>query len=88
MCGILSGAGWHDVAWGPLEHKLVLGGGADLDQASDFLLGLGPVGRSIGQADEATVETVRRAIRESIAPFETADGVYMDSAAWVFTANR
>jgi SAM-dependent methyltransferase len=88
VIGILSGAGWHDVAWGPLERQLVVGGGADLETAAEFLLGLGPVGRSIGEADEATVATVKRAIMDSIAPFESADGVHMDSAAWVFTANR
>ncbi len=87
VCGILASAGFHDVAWGPLEQPLSVGGGADVDTVAEFLLGLGPLGRIIGDGDDATRARVMGAIRESLAPYTTASGVRMDSAAWVFTAN-
>jgi len=87
VCGILASAGFHDVAWGPLEQPLSVGGGADVDATAQFLLNLGPLGRVMAEVDDATRERVIDAIRDSLAPYATASGVRMDSAAWVFTAN-
>jgi ubiquinone/menaquinone biosynthesis C-methylase UbiE len=86
--GILSGAGFVDLAFEDITDTLLVAGGADLDQTVDFLLQMGPTGAAIREAATGVLPTVTSAIREALQPYATADGVRMPAAAWVVTGRR
>jgi SAM-dependent methyltransferase len=85
--GILSAAGFREVAIEPLEGVLVVGGsGAGLEQAAEFLLQVGPLARALRDAPAAPLERIAGAVREAIAPHATPNGVTMGYGAWVVCA--
>jgi hypothetical protein len=75
-----------------VNEVLSIGAGADLDQTAEFLLQMGPTGNALRQAgDQAGPEvlaTVRAAVRESLVPYQTPQGVRMPAAAWIVTARN
>ena len=84
--GILEGAGLRDVSVEPVALPMAIG--TDAAAAAEFMRGsdLGSV-----LARNATPEQVDEAIgkvREALAPYETPDGVALDSSAWIVTASR
>jgi SAM-dependent methyltransferase len=84
---ILETAGFADIALAPLHQKLLIGGGQDVAATADFMLKMGPAAFALREAaDPGIVPRVAAAVREAIAPYQTADGVRMDSACWVVTA--
>ena len=85
VTGILTAAGFADVALEGVDLSLRVGGGGSLDDAVEFLLGLGPAGAALRDAGDDVKERVRGAVREAIRPFETDGGVVMDSAFWIAT---
>jgi SAM-dependent methyltransferase len=86
LAGVLSAAGFRDVAIESFAPKIVVGGGRDLDQTVAFVLQLGPVGAVLRQQPDADMARVSAAVREAIAPYETPEGVAMPSATWIVTA--
>ena len=85
---LLSGAGFERVQLEAVETALTVGGGGDLDQAVDFAMQVGPTGGVVSEADAPTRAKVAGAVREALIPFQTADGVKMQAAAWIVTARR
>lgn len=83
---ILGDAGWRDVWLEPVEMVLQVGGAATLDEAVDYSLQIGPAARAIAGAPEDLAPALEAALREALAPFATARGVFMDAAAWVVSA--
>jgi len=86
--GILERAGFSSVGFEDVHRTLRIGGGADLDQTVDFLLQMGPTARVLRDVEPALKEKVAAAIREALQPYAGADGVRMDSAAWIVTARN
>jgi len=87
--GILAQAGFAEIAFADLRETLTVGGGGALDQTVDFLLqGVGPTSAALREADPAVRPKVSAAVREALAPFHTAAGVRLASAAWIVTARR
>jgi SAM-dependent methyltransferase len=86
--GILTGAGFRDLAVTPFDEPLTLGTGADLDQTVEFVLQLGPTGALMREASDEVRARVAVAVREAITPYRTSDGVRMPSAAWIVTGSR
>jgi SAM-dependent methyltransferase len=83
---ILEAAGWQNVSLEPLEMPLHLGGAATLDEVVDYSLQIGPAARAIADAPEALKPALASALREALAPFAGARGVFMDGAAFVVSA--
>jgi hypothetical protein len=83
---ILGDAGWKDVSLEPVEMSLHLGGAATLDEAVEYLFQIGPAARTMAEAPEALKPQLEIALREALAPFATARGVFMDGAAFVVGA--
>jgi SAM-dependent methyltransferase len=83
--GILGEAGWQQVDFEPVESELSIGG-AELDSAVQFLLGIGPAAAALRDASREQRALVASAIREAIAPFSTPEGVRMRGATWVVRA--
>src|SRR5437773_2127532 len=86
---ILVRAGFVEIAFEELREMLTVGGGASLDQTVQFLLqGVGPTSAALREADPAVRPRVAAAVRDALAPFHTAAGVRLGSAAWIVTARR
>jgi SAM-dependent methyltransferase len=86
---ILGGAGFSDVALEPLEATLIVGGGrASLDEAVQFIFGLGAAAAALQAATPEQRAAAADAVRETFRPYHGPDGVRMSGAAWIVTAKR
>jgi SAM-dependent methyltransferase len=87
--GFLERAGLVDVACEDLQLPLAVGGG-ELESAIEFLLQVGPVGALLREAAAGPElrERVAGSLREALAPFTSARGIHMPSAAWLVTARN
>lgn len=83
---ILGDAGWKDVSVEPVEMPLHLGGAATLDEAVEYSLQIGPAARAMADAPEMLRPALEAALREALAPFASARGVWLDGAALVVVA--
>ena len=83
---ILGDAGWKDVSLEPVEMPLHVGGAATLDEAVEYSLQIGSAARAMDGAPEALKPALEAAIRDALAPFASARGVFMDGAAFVVRA--
>ncbi len=83
---ILGAGGWKDVSLEPVEMPLHLGGAATLDEVVEYSLQIGPAARAMTDAPEALKPALEAALREALAPFASARGVFMDGAAFVVCA--
>jgi len=88
--GILSRAGFVELAFEELNDTLTVAGGADLDETVNFLLQMGPTGNAIRDAGAGAgaLTAVTAAIREALQPYVTPDGVRMQAAAWIVSGRR
>ncbi len=86
---ILGAAGFADVALEPLEAVLTVGGGrASLDDAVQFVFGLGMAAAALKAATPEQRSAAAGAVRETFRPFHGPDGVRMPGATWIVTARR
>jgi SAM-dependent methyltransferase len=85
---VLDGAGFRDVAFESYKADLMVAGGADLDRTVQFMMQLGPLGALLSEVEADVKTRVTTAVRDAIAPFASARGVAMPSAAWIVTARR
>lgn len=86
---ILTAAGFADVAFDANDQDLILGGGADVDKAVEFILQLGPTAAALREAGPAKAAEVAAAVAESLRPYYVVgEGVRMPSATWVVSARR
>lgn len=83
--GILESAGFQDIAIEPREFYVSLGGAKTLDEAVDYCLDLGPTARFVGDAPKERVPELRAAVREALAPFAKADGVFTPFLVYLVT---
>jgi SAM-dependent methyltransferase len=85
---ILDAAGFTSIELDDLHVPVLVGGGLPVDDAVAFL-GEGGMGkRLLGDADAPTRDRALAAVREALEPFASADGVRLDSAAWLVRASR
>jgi hypothetical protein len=71
-----------------LTEEILLGGGGTLGDAVEFLRE-GGMGRAVlAGADEATKDRAVAAVSDALAPYVTAEGVRIGTAAWLVTARR
>jgi SAM-dependent methyltransferase len=83
---ILGDAGWNDVSVEAVEIPLHLGGAATLDEAVEYARQIGPAARAMDEAPEALKPALDGALREALAPFASARGVFTDGAVFVVGA--
>jgi SAM-dependent methyltransferase len=84
--GILESAGLRDVVFTDHRATLAVGGDLPLERAVEFLLEMGPTGRTLREADPGLRPVVAAAVRDAVAPFHTPEGLRMRGAAWLVTA--
>ena len=84
--GVLTAAGFTDVAFAGSEQPFNVG--PDADDAYRFAAGLQPVLLLLADLDEPTKARALDNLRATIAAHETPDGVVFGSGAWVITARK
>ncbi|WP_336969572.1 class I SAM-dependent methyltransferase [Sphingobium aromaticiconvertens] len=89
---ILTDAGYGDIAFEAVDHPILFGLGstreAAIDDAVDHALQVGPLGRALtDQPDDVQVRAIA-AVRAAFAQKVESDGVRIEGAAWVVTAQR
>ncbi|MBI5514622.1 MAG: class I SAM-dependent methyltransferase [Deltaproteobacteria bacterium] len=85
---VLQASGWAEVGVKAFQAPMVIGGGGDLEEATEFLLKVGPTAGALRDLSEDTLAAVRAAVRESLRPYEGPEGVSLGGSAWVVTARR
>ena len=84
---VLASAGYHGVTIESIAPTITLGGGGDVDETLDFLLGTGIAHAVLDPAPQdgrsRAVDAIRAAIGEC---YEPGIGVRMGSGAWLVTA--
>jgi SAM-dependent methyltransferase len=84
---ILEGAGFENVAHEALEQPMAIGGGGPLEEAVEFMLGLGPASAALREFPEKR-EAVAASLREVLERHVTPEGIVMEGAAWIVTARN
>jgi SAM-dependent methyltransferase len=72
----------------PLRVPIHLGGSATLDEVVEYCCQIGPAGRQLSIVDPSLYSTGRAAIRSVLEPFASEEGVWLDGAAWIVTAEK
>lgn len=80
--GILTDAGFQDIAIAPHDEKI---GSGDLDQTLEVSLRVGPLGAMLRENPDKR-DAVIGAVRAALAEHEGPDGVKIASATWIVTA--
>ena len=82
--GILAKAGFANIRIEKLDTTSNLG--ADLDDAADAALNVGPLSRAAGDLDEATRGKIREAVKAAFVPYQTPAGITPAAACWLVSA--
>ena len=84
--GLLTAAGFEEVAHESLERELLVGGGRSLDETVSFLVQLGPTNTALRDVDDALRARVLTEIRAALEPYHDGSAVRMPAAAWIVSA--
>jgi len=85
----LIAAGWREPTFERSDAPMFIG--ADLDDAVEFALQLGPAGEIIRLAGKAAADRkdeVQAALRKALQPYMKPDGVWAPSSCWIVTATN
>jgi len=86
---LLAAAGFSDVRIDGYETTLQVGGTADLDAVTDFVLQLGgPLVTAVREAAADVLPRVRSAVRAALAAYWDTTGVRMPAASWLVGARQ
>ncbi|HEY2324801.1 MAG TPA: class I SAM-dependent methyltransferase [Thermoanaerobaculia bacterium] len=80
-------AGFKEIAFQRFDMPFFMG--SDVERTIELNLALGPAGEALrfaGEGGEAMRPHLEALLREALAPYETADGVILDSSVWFITA--
>jgi ubiquinone/menaquinone biosynthesis C-methylase UbiE len=83
---VLEQAGFRDARVERLDTVMNLG--ADLAEAVQASLSIGPLSRIASQLGKATLEAVRVKVRAALAPFQTPAGIAPPAACWLVSARK
>lgn len=82
----LAGAGFEDVLFTPIDEPVFLG--TDAEDAYEFVRTLGLFRGLTNGLDEATRADAVAKLRAMLTDHQTADGVLLESGAWLITASK
>lgn len=86
LAGVLDAAGFGRVEIEGFETDFQLAGEGGVDEATEFLLEIGPTARALAEADPALRDAVAGSVREVLAAHAGTGGVAMDCAVWLVVA--
>lgn len=82
-------SGYEDVRFERIDAPLMVGN--SLDDAVGFQLALGPAGEVYREAGDEAIrkhDAINAALKEALQPYDTPDGVVMDSSSWKISARN
>jgi SAM-dependent methyltransferase len=82
----LTGAGFHEVVYTPIDESIFLG--TDADDAYDFVRRMGVFRGLTNDLDDDTRDEAVAKLRAMLADHETSQGVLLASGVWLITASR
>jgi SAM-dependent methyltransferase len=85
---ILTAAGFENIGIQAVRAPLALGGGPTVEGTVDFLRDTTMGERFLKGASVDMIQTALTAVTTSLTPFVTPDGVKLDGAAWIVTAQQ
>lgn len=84
---ILSGAGWREIAFEPVDYAYIAGYGDDpVEDAVDYLLGIGPAARAAAGLEGAERTAFVDRLRGYLADHRSGKLVAFPAAAWIVSA--
>jgi SAM-dependent methyltransferase len=83
---ILTGAGFSNLEFDPVDRMMSIGGGVDLDATVGFLLQMGPTAVAVRDASDADRVKIAASVREVLLPHFGDSGVCLGGAVWLVTA--
>lgn len=84
---ILDEAGWQDVAFAPIDYRMIFGAGADpVADACDYLGRVGPTATPIAALDDAARALTLGRLAAILRGYRSNDVIAMPAAAWIVTA--
>lgn len=89
VSSMLRSAGFDRISFERFDADICIG--RDLDEAIEFAMALGPAGEIIrlaGDAGATHKPAVTNALRETLAPYLRASGVWAPSSTWIITARN
>jgi pimeloyl-ACP methyl ester carboxylesterase len=87
IAGLLDSAGYSEVTVDAISPALVVGGGGSVDDAADFLLGMGIVRGLLSRVEDEERASAIEDIRADLARHhEPGVGVRLDAGVWVVSA--
>jgi hypothetical protein len=89
VSAMMKAAGYEKIAFERFDADICIG--RDLQEAVDFAMALGPAGEIIrlaGEAGERERPRVVGALRETLARYVRADGIWAPSSTWFITATN
>jgi len=84
---ILLAAGYTDVGFERVDRPFRMG--ADIDEAVDYVMALGPAGEVLRLAGDQAQELEPQivvALRDGLAEFDQGDGVFGNMSSWIIRA--
>jgi len=84
--GILTAAGWRDVAAVRHDLPMRLAGPGQLDEAAEFATRLGPLARVLADADAELQGRARQAVLEALRSHDGPEGVCLGASIWLVSA--
>ncbi|HEX2731907.1 MAG TPA: class I SAM-dependent methyltransferase [Polyangiaceae bacterium] len=83
---LLKDAGFKRIQIEPHTTRLRFGAAADVAQAVDYALQIGPSARMLAEADPAVTPRVREALFSALSPYASDSGVWMNARTLVVSA--
>lgn len=84
---ILTAAGWHAIAFEPVDYAMIAGEGADaIAGALSYFQRIGPAARALAEMPPSDREAARQRLRAMLAEHCHGGRVSLPAAAWVVTA--
>jgi SAM-dependent methyltransferase len=83
---ILAAAGFERIEVESQKRPVDVGGGATPAEVIDFVLQIGPTARALAEADAATTERVRDAVRVALEPHFQDGLLRLGTATWIVSA--
>ncbi len=84
--GILTAAGFAEVAMQPQNISLDIAAGGGLEAGVDTALSVGPAARALQDQPREVIEAARVSVREVLAPLVKGDGILLPASFWIVTA--
>jgi SAM-dependent methyltransferase len=86
VAGLLTAAGWREVAARPVDVAMRIAGPGGLDEATEFATRLGALARILAESDPALHPPVHAAVRAALAAHDGPQGVMLGGAIWLLSA--